>query len=75
MQLEGCGSVEMGATWLHGLAGNPLFDLAVQEGLMTRTAKPAGGVTCCIDATKPVLPTSACIFNLPSKPCTDNTVQ
>eukprot|EP00208_Stichococcus_sp_RCC1054_P004285 CAMPEP_0206141490 /NCGR_PEP_ID=MMETSP1473-20131121/13113_1 /ASSEMBLY_ACC=CAM_ASM_001109 /TAXON_ID=1461547 /ORGANISM="Stichococcus sp, Strain RCC1054" /LENGTH=529 /DNA_ID=CAMNT_0053536087 /DNA_START=104 /DNA_END=1693 /DNA_ORIENTATION=- len=40
-QLEGCGSVEMGATWLHGLAGNPLFDLAVQEGLMTRTAKPA----------------------------------
>ncbi len=41
-QLDGIGTVELGATWLHGLAGNLLFDLAVQEGMMSRNAKPAG---------------------------------
>lgn len=36
MQLEGCGKVELGATWFHGIVGNPLYEHAIQLGLMTR---------------------------------------
>ncbi len=36
VQLEGCGKVELGATWFHGIVGNPLYEHAIQLGLMTR---------------------------------------
>ena len=36
LQLEGCGKVELGATWFHGIVGNPLYEHAIQLGLMTR---------------------------------------
>lgn len=29
------GALELGATWLHGVDGHPVYDLAVQNGLMT----------------------------------------
>ncbi len=41
-RLPGCGRVELGATWLHGLAGNPLYDYAVEQGLMSATADQKG---------------------------------
>ena len=34
--------MELGATWLHGLAGNPLYDYAVEQGLMSATADQKG---------------------------------
>ena len=33
-QLPDAGRVELGATWLHGLKGNPMYELALQYGLM-----------------------------------------
>ena len=36
MQIEGCGKVELGATWFHGIVGNPLYEHAIQLGLMPR---------------------------------------
>ena len=36
MQIEGCGKVELGATWFHGIVGNPLYEHAIRLGLMTR---------------------------------------
>ena len=44
VQFPGCGRVELGATWLHGLAGNPLYDYAVEQGLMSSKADQKGGV-------------------------------
>ena len=32
----------MGATWLHGLEGNPLYAYAVEHGLMSSAAKQKG---------------------------------
>ncbi|KAL0055945.1 hypothetical protein WJX82_006032 [Trebouxia sp. C0006] len=47
MELEGCGKVELGATWFHGIVGNPLYEHAIQLGLMTRheaeDSKPTWG--------------------------------
>ncbi|KAK9810120.1 hypothetical protein WJX72_005080 [[Myrmecia] bisecta] len=34
-EFAGCGKVALGATWLHGLIGNPIFELAVQHGFLT----------------------------------------
>ncbi|KAK9862734.1 hypothetical protein WJX84_007407 [Apatococcus fuscideae] len=34
LQLPDAGRVELGATWLHGLKGNPMYELALQYGLM-----------------------------------------
>ena len=39
MQLEACGAAELGATWLHGLRGHPVYELALQRGLMDGTEK------------------------------------
>lgn len=36
MQLGECGQVEYGATWFHGIDGNPLFEHAVRLGLIDR---------------------------------------
>ncbi len=44
MQLPGCGRVELGATWLHGLKGNPLYEYAVEAGIMSQTAKQKGAL-------------------------------
>ncbi len=33
-QLPSGAQVELGATWFHGICGNPLYDLAVWEGLV-----------------------------------------
>lgn len=42
LQLPGCGRVEMGATWLHGLKGNPLYAYAVEKGIMLPNATQKG---------------------------------
>ena len=34
VQLPSGGQVELGATWFHGIQGNPLYDIAVWEGLV-----------------------------------------
>jgi hypothetical protein len=39
MQLEGCGAAELGATWLHGLKGHPVYQLALDRGLMDGAEK------------------------------------
>ena len=36
LQIPGCGKVELGATWFHGIHGNPLYEHAVQFGLINR---------------------------------------
>lgn len=36
VQLPGCGLVEYGATWFHGIEGNPLYEHAVRFGLVDR---------------------------------------
>ncbi len=46
-QFPGCGRVELGATWLHGLAGNPLYDYAVEQGLMSAKADQKGRLLHC----------------------------
>ena len=33
-QLPSGTRVELGATWFHGIQGNPLYDIAVWEGLI-----------------------------------------
>ncbi|KAK9807907.1 hypothetical protein WJX73_000144 [Symbiochloris irregularis] len=33
-QLGQCGQVELGATWLHGLRGSPVYEAALKNGLM-----------------------------------------
>lgn len=35
-EIQGCGKVELGATWFHGIVGNPLYEHAVQLGIMPR---------------------------------------
>lgn len=45
-QLQGCGRVEMGATWLHGLQGNPLYAYAVETGIMSPSATQKGKLFC-----------------------------
>eukprot|EP00803_Ostreobium_quekettii_P003570 evm.model.scf_1318.2 EVM.evm.TU.scf_1318.2 scf_1318:9071-9802(+) len=34
LEAPGFGALEMGATWLHGLEGNPIAELAKEYGLM-----------------------------------------
>ena len=34
LQLADGQKVELGATWLHGIKGHPVYDLAVHYGLM-----------------------------------------
>lgn len=34
--------MELGATWLHGLKGNPLYAYAVEAGIMSPKAKQRG---------------------------------
>ena len=34
LQLPSGAEVELGATWFHGIQGNPLYDIAVWEGLV-----------------------------------------
>ena len=34
MQLPDGQKVELGATWLHGIQGHPVYDLALHYGLM-----------------------------------------
>ena len=34
VQLPGVGKAELGATWLHGLDGNPIYETALRHGLM-----------------------------------------
>lgn len=36
LQLPDCGRVEYGATWFHGIEGNPLYEHAVRLGLIDR---------------------------------------
>ena len=43
MQVPGCGKVELGATWFHGIHGNPLYEHAVQLGLMNRETSELSG--------------------------------
>ena len=43
MQVPGCGRVELGATWFHGIHGNPLYEHAVQLGLMQRETSDQSG--------------------------------
>lgn len=38
-QLDHHGLAELGATWLHGLVGHPIYELALEHGLMDGTEK------------------------------------
>ena len=44
MQLGSCGQAELGATWLHGLRGSPVYELALQRGLMDGTEQKHAGM-------------------------------
>ena len=41
MQLPDGQKAELGATWLHGIHGHPVYNLAVEYGLMS--AEPTKG--------------------------------
>lgn len=38
-QLGECGLVELGATWLHGVAGHPVYEAALRLGFMDGTER------------------------------------
>ena len=42
-QIAGLGRVEQGATWLHGLDGNPVYEAALAAGLMTGLERRVAG--------------------------------
>ena len=42
VQLSDGQVVELGSTWLHGLVGNPIYELAVAWGTMDPTLKSEG---------------------------------
>ena len=44
LQLGSCGLVELGATWLHGLRGSPVYELALQKGFMDGTEQRSAGM-------------------------------
>ena len=46
MQLPDCGKVEYGATWFHGIEGNPLYEHAVRLGLLDRKEAEAQRTYC-----------------------------
>ncbi|KAK9860346.1 hypothetical protein WJX84_005539 [Apatococcus fuscideae] len=45
LQLPDTGRVELGATWLHGLKGNPMYELALQYGLMNGSERKQAGAS------------------------------
>ena len=45
LQLADEQKVELGATWLHGIKGHPVYDLAVQYGLMDPHTSKGGSST------------------------------
>ena len=45
LQLADEQKVELGATWLHGIKGHPVYDLAVQYGLMDPHTSKGGSFT------------------------------
>ena len=45
LQLADGQKVELGATWLHGIKGHPIYDLAVQYGLMDPHTSKGGSST------------------------------
>lgn len=49
MQLPSGAPVELGATWFHGICGNPLYEIAVWEGLV-RDWRGDPGVLCEVHA-------------------------
>ncbi len=51
-QLGECGLVELGATWLHGVAGHPVYEAALRLGFMDGTERER--------ASAPPCPPAAC---------------
>jgi hypothetical protein len=39
MQVPGSGPVSLGCTWFHGVLGHPLYELALQEGLLQQDVR------------------------------------
>ena len=48
LQLPDAGRVELGATWLHGLKGNPMYELALQYGLMNGSERKQASKKPCL---------------------------
>ena len=45
LQIPGLGRAELGATWLHGLDGNPIYETALSSGLMQGHERKIGSTS------------------------------
>ena len=62
LQLPGAaGHVEYGCTWLHGLEGHPLYELALQHNLMTGHEAQAAGQSSVITKSTPLMHATQCL--------------